>query len=735
MNSAAPRTTRIPAVVPRVLGAWADFFRFGGRTAGSILDLVVRLWIAEIFFVSGVLKLANWQTALFLAANEYPVSWLDPVAAAYLGVSIELIGSALLALGLATRLAALPMLALTLVIQFSYAAVDQQLFWAVFLLWYVVHGAGALSIDRMLARGLDETAIPFAAALTRSAARLSELGEPVFLLLLRAGLASTMLAAALRLAIPGAVLPTASATFLPETLAILAGVLLVMGLATRIVALVLAAVALGSGVMGVAATGLPWWIATFALLALRGPGPLSIDELIDRALRRSFPQLDGKPAFALEGLPRVVIIGAGFGGLACATRLRRAAAQITLIDRHNYHLFQPLLYQVATAGLSPGDIATPVRGLFRDFFNVRVLLGNVTGVDLARREVVLGERRVPYDYLVLATGASHSYFGKDEWEPFAPGLKRVEDATEVRRRVLLAFERAEGTDDLEERSRLLTFLVVGGGPTGVELAGAIAELARKGLEKDFRHIDPASARVILVQSGPRLLPVFAPGLSQRARRALEALGVEVRLESRVERIDADGVLVSGERIASRTVLWAAGVIASPAAKWLGAPADNAGRVKVEADLSVAGLADVFAVGDTALSSAWQGKAVPGLAPAARQGGVYVAEVIEARLRGEPAPSPFVYRHLGSLATIGRKAAVADFGHVKLWGALAWWLWGVVHVGFLVGMRNRVSVMLDWFWAYLTYRSGTRLITGSTATPAVTAPAMITTATRRPANAA
>jgi NADH dehydrogenase/putative oxidoreductase len=313
----------------------------------------------------------------------------------------------------------------------------------------------------------------------------------------------------------------------------------------------------------------------------------------------------------------------------------------------------------------------------------------------------------------------------------------VEDATEVRRRVLLAFERAEGTDDPEERTRLLTFLVVGGGPTGVELAGAIAELARKGLEKDFRHIEPASARVILVQSGARLLPAFAPHLSQHAQSGLEALGVEVRLHSRVEHIDADGVLVSGERIAARTVLWAAGVIASPAAQWLGVPADSAGRVRVEGDLSVPGLPDVFAIGDTALSNAWQGNPVPGLAPAAKQGGVYVADVIRSRLQGKPAPMPFVYRHLGSLATIGRKAAVADFGFVRLWGAVAWWLWGLVHLGFLVGMRNRVSVMLDWFWAYLTYRSGTRLITGSTAVTASTMPVTTTIQTTdlRPANAA
>ena len=408
---------------------------------------------------------------------------------------------------------------------------------------------------------------------------------------------------------------------------------------------------------------------------------------------------------------RVVIVGAGFGGLACAAALTRARVAVTVIDRHNYHLFQPLLYQVATASLSPGDIATPVRGLFRDDFNVRVLFGEVTGIDTSRQEVLIQHQRLPYDYLVLATGAAHSYFGRDEWAPYAPGLKRVEDATEVRRRLLTAFERAEASDDPQERESLLTFLIVGGGPTGVELAGAIAELAKFGMEKEFRRFDPASARVLLVQAGPRILPTFPEDLSERTRRSLEKLGVEVLVNSRVESIDEAGVTVSGKRIASRTVLWAAGVVASPAARWLGAAADNAGRAKVEADLSVPGHTNVFAIGDTALSNAWNGGAVPGLAPAAKQGGDYVARVIRTRVEGRPSPPPFRYRHLGSLATIGRKAAVADFGFVKLTGGIAWWLWGAIHVGFLVGLRNRVSVMLDWFWSYLTYRSGTRLITG------------------------
>ena len=389
---------------------------------------------------------------------------------------------------------------------------------------------------------------------------------------------------------------------------------------------------------------------------------------------------------------------------------------MTLIDRHNYHLFQPLLYQVATASLSPGDIAVPIRNLFRDQFNAEVVYGEVTGVDTAARTVALDGRRIDYDYLVLATGASHSYFGRDDWGPFAPGLKRVEDATEVRRRVLTAFERAEGSDDPAERLAQLTFLIVGGGPTGVELAGAIAELAHFGLEREFRNIDPAAARVILVQAGARVLPTFPESLSAAAASALQSLGVEALVNSRVEQIDADGVTISGRRIAARTVLWAAGVVASPAARWLGAATDNAGRVKVAADLSVPDLDGVFAIGDTALATAWQGQPVPGLAPAAKQGGDHVARVIAAHLAGRAAVAPFVYRHRGSLATIGRKAAVADFGWLQLRGAWAWWLWGVVHVGFLAGTRNRVSVMLDWFWSYLTFTSGTRLITGAPPPP-------------------
>jgi NADH dehydrogenase/putative oxidoreductase len=488
-------------------------------------------------------------------------------------------------------------------------------------------------------------------------------------------------------------------------------VLLGSGLATRAASAALLLAACGLEPAGADLEALPYWTMTLGLLALEGGGAFSADALIARALRERFPQLTGKPAFEPEEVPQVVVVGAGFGGLACAAALARARVAVTLIDRRNYHLFQPLLYQVATASLSPGDIATPIRGLFRDRFNVRVLLGEVTGVDSGRREVLVDAQRICYDYLVLATGAAHSYFGRDEWAPYAPGLKRIEDATEVRRRLLSAFERAEATADAQERGALLTFAIVGGGPTGVELAGALAELARYGMEKDFRRFDPASARILLIQAGPRLLPTFPDALSEQTLRSLEGLGVEVLLGSRVEQIDADGVTVNGQRIATRTVLWAAGVIASPAARWLGTAADAAGRVKVGIDLSVPGLPEVFVVGDTAASDAWGGRPVPGLAPAAKQGGAYVARVIRSRVEGRRPPGAFVYRHLGSLATIGRKAAVADFGFARLRGALAWWFWGALHVAFLVDLRSRVSVTLDWFWAYLTLRSGTRLITG------------------------
>jgi NADH dehydrogenase FAD-containing subunit len=334
----------------------------------------------------------------------------------------------------------------------------------------------------------------------------------------------------------------------------------------------------------------------------------------------------------------------------------------------------------------------------------------VTGVDIATREVMRGTDRTQFDYLVLATGARHSYFGKDGWAPFAPGLKRIEDATSIRSRLLRAFEEAENAVDEAERAAWMTFVIVGGGPTGIELAGAISELARHGMDDEYRTIDPADARVILLQSGPRVLPTFSPASSAAAEHALKMLGVEVHLHSKVMSVDSEGVDVGEQRIPVRTVLWAAGVAASPAAQWLGQSTDQSGRVPVGADLSVAGAPGVFAIGDTALSLGWRGSPVPGLAPAAKQQGRYVAQAIGAALRSRPAPPPFRYRHFGSLATIGRQVAVAEMGGLRLWGAPAWWFWGAAHILFLVGGRNRMTVILDWTWAYLTYRRSTRLIT-------------------------
>jgi NADH:quinone reductase (non-electrogenic) len=412
--------------------------------------------------------------------------------------------------------------------------------------------------------------------------------------------------------------------------------------------------------------------------------------------------------------PRIVIVGAGFGGLVAARALRKVAAKVTVIDRRNYHLFQPLLYQVATAGLSPADIASPIRAILRDQANAEVLMARVTGVDRARRDVLLedNDRRISYDYLIIAAGARHAYFGHDEWEAVAPGLKKIDDATAIRHRILVAFEKAETATDPEERRRLLTFVIVGGGPTGVELAGAIAELAKKTLVKDFRTIDPASARVILVEGGPRLLPAFPENLSAKARHSLEKLGAEVLTNTPVEMCDAAGVVSGGKCIEARTILWAAGVQSAPVAKWLQADKDRANRVKVNPDLSVPGEPDIFVVGDSATVMQANGQPVPGVAPAAKQMGAYVARVIAGRIAGRPVHEPFRYRNYGNFATIGRHAAVADFGWLRLSGYLAWLLWGAAHVYFLIGFRNRLAVMLDWLWAYVTYQRGVRLITGA-----------------------
>ncbi len=408
--------------------------------------------------------------------------------------------------------------------------------------------------------------------------------------------------------------------------------------------------------------------------------------------------------------PRVVIIGAGFGGLFAAKALAGSAFDVTVIDRHNYHLFQPLLYQVATAGLSPADIASPIRSILSSKPNIGVVLAKVTGVDLARHEVIAEGRRIPFDYLIVATGAQHAYFGHDDWAAYAPGLKTIDDATYLRRRILLAFEKAETEPDPAERRRLLNFVVVGGGATGVEMAGAIAELARRALASDFRSIDPRSARIVLVEAAPRLLTAFDPPLSDKAKTSLEQLGVEVRLGAMVTDCDGGGVTAGGERIETRTIIWAAGVQASPAGAWLGAETDRAGRVKVMADLSIPGHADVFVIGDAAAAVDAGGKPLPGVAPVAKQQGQYVADLLKARAKGNSI-GPFRYRDFGSLATIGRKRAVMQLGRLRISGLIAWVIWSMAHIYFLIGFRNRLVVAMNWAWNYITFQRGTRLITG------------------------
>ena len=662
------------------------------RLAAPLVDLLVRFSLAKVFFAPGMLPSSH----LFqFVQTGWPT------------IIVQVAGPVLLAAGLWVRPVALLMLVLTLLAQTSGPLQDEHLFWAALFGWYVAQGAGPLSLDHVLGKGLGLSPLPLAGRAMAAADWFDRWVGPLYRLLVRlwlaVALAGVALASGMLPVTASAMLPATASGMLPRPWALFAAALLTLGLGTPLVA---AGLLVAGTSMALAGTGHAMTVYApllLALLGVSGAGPYSLDFLIAARMRRPAPPADDAS--------HIVIVGAGFAGMACAAGLRRERARVTLIDRHNYHLFQPLLYQVATAALSPADIATPVRSVFRDYPRLRVLRGEVSGVDVANRCITVDGRRLSYDVLVLATGASHGYFGHEEWAATAPGLKSVNDATNIRSRIIGAFEQAEATDDAVVRNSLLTFLICGAGPTGVELAGAIAELARHGMEKEFRNFDPASARILLVQNGPRVLPQFAERISAFARASLEALGVEVRVNSRVEAIDAEGVVVNGERIAAATVLWAAGVVASPAAAWLGQTPDSVGRIKVGPDLSVPGLPNVFAIGDTALALAWDGQPAPGLAPAAKQAGAYVASVLRARLRGGRPPPPFRYRHQGSLATIGRKSAVADFGRVKLTGALAWWLWGAVHILFLAGRRNQFSVILGWLWAYFTFDVGVRLITG------------------------
>ena len=707
---------KVAGTTRRIRNLWTSLFR---GIAWPYIELAIRLWIAKLFGFFGFMQMLHWEITLAVASQENPIPFLAPNSAAFLSTAIYIVCAALLAIGFMTRYAALPLLLLSLITQLRYTPFDTQLFWTALAGWFAIYGAGPISIDNLLRRGLNDSAVPLIPRIIDFSKRLRGYGTPLYISFFRVWLGIALLMAAFSRS-SGAEfkdlerwLPLDVAMRVPQAAAWVGGVLLLTGLATRYIAAVLFFGLFAYSMIDPRVTDSIYLLMFLAILGVYGGGFVSIDELLVRLRDSVFPSSRRHGLDGLQGLPRVVIVGAGFGGLRCAQGLRDASVAVTLIDRTNYHLFQPLLYQVATAALSPGDIATPARQMFRNSPSVRLLLGTVTGVDTQRQTVSMQNGDIPYDYLVLATGATHSYFGNDEWARFAPGIKRIEDALEIRRRILTAFERAEAASLEQDRKALLTFLIVGGGPTGVELAGAIAELARFGLEKDFRAFDPAKARVILVQAAPRLLPSFPERLAQIAQRSLEQLGVEIHLGSRVDHIDETGVAVDGTRIEASTVLWAAGVAASPAAAWLNAPADKAGRLIVGDDLRVPGLANVFAIGDTAASKAWKGESVPGLAPAAKQGGTYVAKKIRAMVESRRPMPAFRYRHLGSLATIGRKAAVADFGILKLSGAPAWWLWGIVHIAFMLGVRNRFATLTNWFWAYLKFGGSIRLITGGT----------------------
>lgn len=408
-------------------------------------------------------------------------------------------------------------------------------------------------------------------------------------------------------------------------------------------------------------------------------------------------------------MPHAVVVGAGFGGLEAAKALARSQAEVTIIDCHNYHSFQPLLYEVATAALSAADIAWPVRAIFRKRHNVRVLLARVEAIDQTNKIVRTNSLPVRYDYLVLATGATHFYFGHEQWKRFAPSLKSLEDAERIRGQILMAFEQAELAEDDQTRKELTTFVIVGGGPTGVEMAGAIAEMARQALRGDFRRVDPAAARIVLLEAGPRILPGFSGRLSRYAEQALQRMGVEVQAPARVTGCDARGMTIGNERINASTVIWAAGVTASPAADWLGAAHDKNGRVKVNPDLSVPGIANVFVIGDTASVTDKSGAPVPGMAPAAKQMGRFAGKLIAAEIIGRKTRPSFRYRNYGELAAIGRKAAIVKLGRLEITGFAAWMIWAVAHIYFLIGVRNRFVVAFTWLWSYLTFQRGARLI--------------------------
>ncbi len=718
-NSEIMQEERYSPFVRVTLRSWSKWYLDGTEAFWPVTDFVTRFFIGLWFLRSGLVKAADWDTALYLATNEYPVSWMDPVTAATTGLAIEIIGPILLILGFFTRPAAFAMAALTIVAQAVYVPTTTNLIVIAMLVWYVFHGPAGLSIDRVLSEGVKASAIPLSGPVIRMWEWLREHIAPLVMALIRIWMGVTLLVYAGWIEPSVAVqtwLPVTIFSGFPEWAAIISAAFFFTGFGAVVVSYGLFFLIAAFMISGAHPNVTFFPFLFLAVYEARGAGVFSMDRAILAWMEKNI-LYDREYSEIPDRWPHVVVVGAGFGGLAAVAKLKRLPVRITLIDKRNYHLFQPLLYQIATATLNPSDIAAPIRSLFRADGNVRVLKGEVHGIDADTKTVTYGDgATLNFDKLVIATGATHSYFGHDEWGPYAPGLKTVEDGVAVRGSILNAFEQAEASDDPERINRLLTFVIVGAGPTGVELAGAIAELACVSVEREFRTIDPASARVILVQSGSRILPAFPEELSVKAMESLEALGVEIRTGGRVTEIAETHVRIGDDTIVeTETVLWAAGVAASPAAKWLGAATDRSGRVQVNGKMRVLGadgepIPSIFAIGDTAGSKGWDGELVPGLAPAAKQAGAYVSTVVEAELLKKECPDDFVYKHQGSLATIGRKSAVADFGSFKLSGTLAWWLWGVVHVGFLTGARNRVTVVINWTWNFFAQHAGVRLIT-------------------------
>ena len=709
---------RLSPFVRVTLRRWAKWYLGGTDLFWPFTDLAIRIFIALWYLRSGLVKAFDWETTVYLARYEYPVSWMEPVTAAATGLTIELVGPVLLILGFFTRPAALAMAALTIISQAVYVPTTTNLIISAMLIWYVFHGPSGFSLDRVFAAGIKQSALPLARPTIAGWEWSREHLAPVVMALIRVWFGVTLLAYA-EVFEPSIALatwlPMSIFSGFPDWLALVVAAFFFTGFGAVIVSYGLFFLIAAFMIAGAHPNVTLFPFLFLAIYEAKGAGVFSVDRAILAWLEKNI-LFDRDYADIPDRWPHVVVVGAGFGGLAAVERLKRLPVRITLIDKRNYHLFQPLLYQIATATLNPADIATPIRSLFRADGNVRVLKGEVTAIDSEAKTVTHSDDQVlQYDRLVIATGATHSYFGRDEWGAFAPGLKTIEDGVAVRASILNAFEQAEACSDEDRIRRLLTFVIVGAGPTGVELAGAIAELAKLNVEREFRTCDPSSARIILVQSGDRILPAFPEELSTEAYESLEKLGVEIRTGSRVTEIAEQHVRIGDDTlIETETVLWAAGVTASPAARWLGAEADHSGRVQVNDHLRVIGpdgpIEDVFAIGDTAGSNGWDGKPVPGLAPAAKQAGYYVSRVVEAELLDKQCPGPFAYKHQGSLATIGRKSAVADFGRFRLSGSLAWWLWGLVHVGFLTGTRNRVTVLVNWGWSFFARHSGVRLIT-------------------------